>query len=139
MEASMYDINKILENIDKKNKDEIKNKEIEDKIKNKRKVFMTQEDVDNRKIMNRFKKDKNSSKWRIMRINYKDVICLNEILDLNNKYYIDAKCMSYFAEIYVIDYINFCEVINDDKGVKGLFGDYCIKKEKFLGYNSRKL
>ena len=132
MEASMYDINKILENIDKKNKDEIKNKEIEDKIKNKRKVFMTQEDVDNRKIMNRFKKDKNSSKWRIMRINYKDVICLNEILDLNNKYYIDAKCMSYFAEIYVIDYINFCEVINDDKGVKGLFGDYCIKKEKLI-------
>ena len=132
MESSMEDINNILENIKIKNSNELKQNDniIRNNIKKKR--IISQEIEENIEIMNKFKKDKRIMKWRIMRINYKDVICLNEILDLNNKYLMNAKCMSYTAEIFAIEEKKLYEMIDDDKGIKNLFSDYCIRKKNLI-------
>ena len=125
MEASLNDINNILEKIENKNNKEIQNKKNETNKLNKEEKNMI-------KLMNKFKKDKKVIKLRIMKIDYKDVICLNEILDSNNKYIMSAKCIGYIGEIFVIDYTNFIRVINDDISIKQLYGDYCLIKEKLI-------
>ena len=132
MEASMYDINNIIELIKKKNMKEMEQNNLINKNKKKKKIILNSEDEDNLEILKKIKSDKNVKKWRIMRINYKDIIGLNEILDSKNKYYMSAKCMSYIGEIFVIDSNKFYEMLNDDKGVKNLFLEYCIKKEKLI-------
>ena len=132
MKASIADINNILENIKNKNINEIKQNDPIINYKNKKKIILNNEEEENLEIINKFKNDKNVMKWRIIRINYKDIIGLNEILDLNNKYYMNAKCISYFGEIYSIDYIKFYEMLNDDKGMKNMFYDYCIRKENLI-------
>ena len=123
MEASLNDINNILEKIENKNNIESKSK---DKMK------LNNKDKKKIQLINKFKNDTNLIKLRIMRIDYKDVICLNEILDSNDNYYMSAKCISYIGEIFVIKYSNFIGVINDDKSIKNLYLDYCLAKEKLI-------
>ena len=132
MESSIKDINNILEKMKKKNINEMNQNDINTKKKKKKKLVINNEDEEDLKIMNNFKNDKNLMNWRIMRINYRDVIGLNEILDENNKYYMNAKCTSYISEIYSIDCKKFDEIINEEKTAKILYEDYCIKKEKML-------
>ena len=132
MEASMNDINNILAIIKKKNMKEMNQNDLINKNKKKKKIILNNEDEENIEILKKIKGDKNVKKWRIMRINYKDIIGLSEILDLEDKYYMSAKCMSYIGEIFVIDYFKFIEMLNDDKGMKNLFWEYCIKKEKLI-------
>ena len=132
MEASMEEINNILQKIKMKNFNENNQNKISIKNKKKKKILLNREDEENFELINKFKKDTKIQKWRIMRINYRDVICVNEILDSNNKYLMNAKCMSYIGEIFSIDYNDFNEIINDDKGIKILFGDYCLRKEKLI-------
>ena len=132
MESSMNDINNILEKLKKNNINEMNQNDNIIKNKKKKKLALNNEDEEDFKIVNEFKNDKNVIKWRIMRINYKDAIGLNEILDENNKYYMNAKCTSYIGEIYSIDYTKFYEIINEEKNVKFSYENYCIKKEKTL-------
>ena len=124
MEASLNDINNILEKIENKNNIDIQNKNEKKKL--------NKEDKKMIKLINKFKKDKKVIKLRIMRIDYKDVICLNEILDSNDKYIMSAKCKGYIGEIFAIDYNKFIRVINDDINIRKLYGDYCLIKEKLI-------
>ena len=132
MDASLYDINNIIEKIEKKNKIEPQNKDNIKQNKKNKKIKLNNEDKRNIELMIKFKNDKNVMRWRLMRIDYKDVICLNEILDSFGNYYMNAKCTSYIGEIFVIDYTKFIGVINDDKTVKNLYGDYCLMKENLI-------
>ena len=132
MKASMYDINKILERTEKKNKIGINNNEALKKNKKKKKIKINNEDEENIDIINQIKNDKKAMKWRIMRINYRDIIGIHEILDSNNNYYMNAKCTSYISEIFSIDHNAFKDTINDDKGMKILYEDYCSRKESLI-------
>ena len=134
MEASLYDINNIIEKIEKKKKNKIETQIKDNSTQNKKnkKIKLNNEDKRNIELMKKFKNDKNVMRWRLMRIDYKDAICLNEILDSFDKYYMNAKCISYIGEIFVIDYTKFIGVINDDKAVKNLYEDYCLMKEKLI-------
>ena len=133
MKASMFDINKILEKIEKINKIGIINNDILKQNKKKKKIKINNEDEEIIEIINQIKNDKKIMKWRIMRLNYRDIIGINEILDLNdNNYYMSAKCTSYISEIFSIDYTAFKDMINDDKGMKMLYEDYCSRKEDLI-------
>ena len=124
MNASIYDINNI---IDKKfDNNDIYNR---NKLSESQKIKF----IDSYYLINKLNDEKKIKTWRLLCIYPKDIIGLNEILNVNNEtYYLSAKCCSYNCEIYEIEYEKFKNLISEDKNVKNLFAQYTKNKMNFI-------
>ena len=114
MNASIFDINYIINNKFQKFLDNSNtfSKKYEDKYYH---------------LINFYNNSTQKINWRILSVFPKEIIGLDEMVN-DNKFLVSAKVKSFFAEIYIINYKKFLEIINSSKRIKNLFEEFSEDK-----------
>ena len=96
-----------------------------------RNIFSKTKEQKDEYLINVSTNDKNITNWRVLGIFPMNAVGLNEIL-LDSTYYVTARCVSYSAEIYEVDYNIFYNTIIIDSSVKDLFEKYARHRSDYI-------